>query len=168
MDTLPALSIVLVVAAIVVCGLAAYALVTLAGTMRSVRKLSDDLDERLVPLLDKLDVTVDAANAELLRIDNIVTVFEDASAKVSATTAAVHDAVSAPKELVENVGVRLRAAWKHSREQHGTRAVANTAEAIDDGADEDAAPTASMQMTGQEPHDSLIAVVLDPDESEAS
>lgn len=115
MDTLSVLVIVLVVAAIALCGLAAYALVIVVGAMRSMRTLADDLDGRLVPLLDKLDVTVDAANAELLRIDGIVTVFEDASAKVSATTAAVHDAVSAPREAVENLGEKLRHAWKHRK-----------------------------------------------------
>jgi len=115
LDTLSYLVILLVVTALALCGVAVYALVELVKTSRSVRRLSEDLDVRLVPLLDKVDVTVDAVNAELLRIDGIVTTFEDVSDRVSSTTNAVHDAVNAPMGAVNAVGARLRDAWRSAR-----------------------------------------------------
>jgi hypothetical protein len=116
-DTLSYLLIFLVLAATALCAVAVWAFVELARTMRSTRSLADDLDERVVPLLDKLDVTVDAVNAEILRIDGIVTTFEEVSDRVSTTTAAVNDVVNAPMDAVNAVGTRLRAAWKTSRSQ---------------------------------------------------
>jgi hypothetical protein len=64
---------VLLVLASALCGVAIWALTEAVKTARSARLLADDMDTRLVPLLDKADVTVDAMNAELLRIDQIVT-----------------------------------------------------------------------------------------------
>lgn len=102
-----ALLILLLVAAIAAC--VAFVVLALDGvkTSRSVRQLSDDMDSRLVPLLEKADVTVDAANAELLRIDGIVTRVEDATNSASDAADTVRDVVNAPVELVSEIGVRL-------------------------------------------------------------
>ncbi len=115
MDAGNTLVIVLVAAGIVTCGVLVYALVEAVSTLRSVRRLADDLDGRLIPLMDKLDVTVDAVNAELLRIDGIVTRFEEVTDRVSSTTNAVHDVVNAPMEAVNAVGSRVRQAWVAAR-----------------------------------------------------
>ena len=64
------------------CGVAIWALIEAVKTARSAQLLADDLDARLVPLLDKADVTVDAINAELLRIDEIVTRVEEVTDRV--------------------------------------------------------------------------------------
>jgi hypothetical protein len=74
--------------------------------------------ERLIPLLDKIDVTVDAANAELLRIDGILTQFEEVSDRVSSTTHAVQGAVNAPLDAVNAVGTGVRdviTEWRRNR-----------------------------------------------------
>jgi hypothetical protein len=85
-------------------------------TLRSVRVLADDIDARAVPLLDKADVTVDALNAELLRIDAIVTRFEEISDRVESTSRTVQDVANAPVEIVTDFADRMRRAW-HGRKQ---------------------------------------------------
>ena len=84
-----ALLAVLLVCASALCGVAIWALTESVKTARSARQLADDLDARLVPLLDKADVTVDAMNAELLRIDQIVTRVEEVTDRVSDTSRVV-------------------------------------------------------------------------------
>ncbi len=82
----PRLLAVLLVVASALCGVAIWALTEAVKTARSPGSLADDLDTRLVPLLDKADVTVDAMNAELLRIDQIVTRVEEVTDRVSSTS----------------------------------------------------------------------------------
>jgi ABC-type transporter Mla subunit MlaD len=107
-DVQSVLDTVLVLLAISVCGVGLWALTELIKMSRSARVLFDDLDQHLVPLIEKADITIDAINAELLRIDDIVTRVEDASEKVSATSNVVQGAVNAPMEAVNLVGGRLR------------------------------------------------------------
>lgn len=95
--------------------MAIYGIIEAVATLRSVRKLSDDMQTRLVPLIEKANVTVDALNAELFRIDGIVTQIEQVSDRVSSTTNAVQDAVHGPMEAVSNMGARLRKVLKRNR-----------------------------------------------------
>lgn len=101
------LLILLLVAAIAACVALVWLATEAVKTSRSLGKLSDDLDNRLVPLLDKADVTIDAVNMELLRIDGIVTTVEDATGRASDAAETVRDVVNAPVELVGELGVRL-------------------------------------------------------------
>jgi hypothetical protein len=118
MDALSILLIVLVIAATAVCAVAVFALLEAIKTLRSVGSLTRDLDERLLPLIEKADVTVDAFNAELLRVDAIVTQVEEVTDRVSSTSAAVHGVVSAPMDAVNAVGGGLRDALKSWRRTH--------------------------------------------------
>jgi len=83
-----------------------------------MRALSDDVRTRLVPILEKADVTIDATNAELLRIDGAITKFEEASVRVSAASGTLSDIVQAPGEIVNGVADRVRRAWKDRRRSH--------------------------------------------------
>ena len=121
MTVTTALLAVLLVAASALCGVAIWALIESVKTARSLRELSVDLDARLVPLLDKADVTVDAMNAELLRIDQIVTSVEEVTERVSDTSRAVQEVANAPAEIVNDLADRVRRAWK-TRKQHQQRA----------------------------------------------
>ena len=110
---------ILLFAAIVFCVAGTWAFVRLVFTARSVKTLADDMETRLVPLAEKADVAVDALNAELLRVDMIVTQIEDASDRVAAASSAVHAVVNAPLGAVNELSDRLRrtiAARKASRE----------------------------------------------------
>ena len=108
---------VLLVAASALCGVGIWALIESVKTARSVRQLSDDMDARLVPLLDKADVTVDAMNAELLRVDQILTQFEEVSERVSSTTRTVQEVANAPSEIYNDLADRVRRAWKGRKQQ---------------------------------------------------
>jgi hypothetical protein len=103
---------VLLVLASALCGVAIWALTEAVKTARSARLLADDLDTRLVPLLDKADVTVDAMNAELLRIDQIVTRVEEVTDRVNSTSRTVQEVANAPGEIVNDLADRVRRAWK--------------------------------------------------------
>ena len=111
MATITILGIVALIAAIVVCVVAVFALVENVKTMRTAREFFEETSSRLQPLIEKADVTVDAVNAELLRVDGIVTTLEDVSDRVSGTTSAVHTVVNAPAEVANAMGTRLRQAW---------------------------------------------------------
>jgi len=106
------LLIVLLVAASAACGFVIWAVIELVATLRSTRKLADDLDASLMPLLEKTDVTVDSINIELLRIDEIVTRVEEVTDRVSATSRTVQEVANAPAEIVNEIAVRVRSAFK--------------------------------------------------------
>ena len=125
------LTLVLLLAATAACVAVVWLSREAVATARSLRALSDDVRERLVPLLDKADVTVDAANAELLRIDGAITRFEDASARVSAASNTLADVVQAPADIVTGVADRVRRAWKERR-QHGADAESVVAPGVED------------------------------------
>ena len=117
MDTLSYLLIVLVIAAFAALGVAVFALVETTKSMRSVKQLADDLDERLVPMLEKADVTLDAVNAELLRIDGIVSTIEDVSDTVGTASHVVQGAVNAPAGLIATTAAQIRGMWRSSRQR---------------------------------------------------
>lgn len=99
---------ILLIAGIVFCVVGTWAFVRLLATTRSVKTLADDMEARLVPLTEKADVTVDALNAELMRVDMIVTQIEDASDRVAQASSAVHAVVNAPLGAVNELSDRLR------------------------------------------------------------
>ena len=124
MDVPQGLVIALVIAALVTCGVMIFALVEAVRTLRSARKLFDDLGETVPPLVEKGDVVLDALGAEILRVDTIVDEIEQFTVKVSHTAAVVQDAVNAPANAVNVAGERIRGAWKRAkrfrREKAGT------------------------------------------------
>jgi ABC-type transporter Mla subunit MlaD len=83
MDVREVLDVVLTLVAIALTGVAIYAVVVLIRSLRDVTEAVNDARDRLVPLLDKVDVTVDVLNAELLRLDAIVTQAEEVGDAVS-------------------------------------------------------------------------------------
>jgi len=115
LDTTDVLLAVLLIAASVACGFVIWALREMVETARSVRALSDETRASLIPVIDKADVTIDAANAELLRIDAIITQVEDATARMSHASGTISEIVSTPAELVNDVAGRVRRAWKDRR-----------------------------------------------------
>lgn len=115
MDAVQILLTVVLVAAAALIGVAIWALRDAVATSRSVRETSEEVRDRLIPLLDKVDVTVDAVNVELLRIDGIITQFENTSSRVSHASSTINDIVNAPVGLVSEAALRVRQAWKDRR-----------------------------------------------------
>ena len=113
---------VLLVLASVLCAVGIWALFEAVRTSRSVRVLAEDIDARAVPLLDKADVTIDAVNAELLRVDTIVSRVEEITDRVESTTRTVQDVANAPGEIVTDIADRVRRAWRRSRAEAAAHA----------------------------------------------
>jgi hypothetical protein len=104
----PVLTAILLISAIALCAAGVWAFVRLSTASQSVKRLADDVQERVVPLAEKADVTVDALNAELMRMDAIVTQIEEVSERVSAASNAVAMIVNAPMGAVSEFSERLR------------------------------------------------------------
>lgn len=102
------LRIVLDVVLILLAGLAIWGVVEVVRTARSARALADDLDRRLVPLIEKADRTLDNVNAEMARVDDIVSQIEEVSDAAASTTRAARDIVNAPVSAVSGVAEGLR------------------------------------------------------------
>lgn len=83
MDLQGALGIALTAVTIVLVAVAIYAVYAILKAVRALLQAVEDVRGRLVPLLEKTDITVDALNAELLRLDAIVTQAEGVGDAVS-------------------------------------------------------------------------------------
>lgn len=103
MDTSAALSTALTVVAIVLSIAALYAIVVIVKAVRGISTAVEDVRVRLVPLLEKADVTVDAANAELLRLDAIVTQAEEVGEAVSSASDFIRSPVNSAAQGLARV-----------------------------------------------------------------
>jgi uncharacterized protein YoxC len=118
----------LLVLACAFAGVGIWASLEIGRASRSLRTLSDDLDERAMPLLEKADITVDALNAELLRVDTIVSRIEDITDRVESTSRTVQEVASAPGEIVNDIADRVRRAWKRRQAESAEKAAQRDAE----------------------------------------
>jgi uncharacterized protein YoxC len=101
---LSVLLVVLVVVAIGTLGVLVWTLVQAVDTMRSVKRLADDTDRDLMPLMQKADATLDAMNAELVRVEGIVDQVQDVAETVTETKRAAQDVAEATVVRVARFG----------------------------------------------------------------
>ena len=94
MDIAGALGTALTIISIVLALAALYAVIVFVRAVRELLVAVEDVRVRLVPLLDKADVTVDALNAELLRVDAIVTQAEGVGEAVSTASEFIRSPVN--------------------------------------------------------------------------
>ncbi len=73
-----------------------YALLRLGGALRAADKLLGDVDGEVVPLLKQATETLDGVNAELDKVDVVMSSVVDVTEKVDQTTRAVESAISVP------------------------------------------------------------------------
>jgi len=92
--------ILLYVALIVLAGFAVWGVREVVITARSVRKLSDELGTTLPPLIERADSTLVAVNAEIVRVNGVVSQLEEVSDRVTTTTRAAQEIVEAPAAAV--------------------------------------------------------------------
>jgi uncharacterized protein YoxC len=97
-DLAGALGIALSIITIVLVLAGIYAVRVLVVAVRSLLAAVEEIRSRLVPLLDKADVTVDAVNAELLRLDAIVTQAEEVGDAVSTASDFIRSPVNRTAE----------------------------------------------------------------------
>ncbi|KAF0209127.1 MAG: hypothetical protein Q8S43_07155 [Actinomycetota bacterium] len=111
MEARQVLETLLSVLSIIFAGAGIYAVVVFIRTLRQAQQTMTEVRERFVPLLEKADVTVDALNAELLRVDNIMSDIEGVSGAVSSAT----DIIRTPVGVVAGLGSRLAHAFARAR-----------------------------------------------------
>lgn len=116
MEAVDALLSALVIVALITCATAIWALVEIVRSVRSAKALADDTRQRLIPLLDKLDITIDAVNAELLRVDLIVTKFEDVSDRLSNASDTISDLANVPERIAGGIADKVRS-WRTRRSE---------------------------------------------------
>jgi 6-phosphogluconate dehydrogenase len=97
-DLAGSLGIALTIITIVLVLAGIYAVRVLIVAVKSLLVAVEEVRSRLVPLLDKADVTVDAVNAELLRLDAIVTQAEEVGDAVSTASDFIRSPVSRTAE----------------------------------------------------------------------
>lgn len=93
-DVSDALGIALTAVTILLVLAGLYAIRVLLRSIRGLLEAVEDVRSRLVPLLDKADVTVDALNAELLRVDAIVTQAEEVGEAVSTASGIIRSPIN--------------------------------------------------------------------------
>jgi hypothetical protein len=94
---------VLTAVAIVLSLVAIYGIVVVIRAVRDVQAAVEDVRVRLIPLLEKADVTIDAANVELLRLDAIVSQAEGVTDAVSTASEFIRSPVNTAAQGVARV-----------------------------------------------------------------
>ncbi len=108
MDVRAALLVALYVVLIALSGTGIWALVVVSRAALSAQRLVEDLGVSLPPLVDKASATLDYFNAEMVRVDGLVTQLEEVSDRVTSTTRAASEIVGAPAAAVAGLGDRAR------------------------------------------------------------
>lgn len=73
-----------------------FALLRLAGVFREVSVMLADMTKEFVPILTRVQTTVDEVNSELGKIDEITGSVVQVTGAIESTTAAVQRAISMP------------------------------------------------------------------------
>ncbi|MDO8964796.1 MAG: hypothetical protein Q7W30_09950 [Coriobacteriia bacterium] len=108
MDATGILRIVLYVALIVLAGVGVWGVVEVVGAARSMRRLSEDLNANVPPLIERANATLDTINTELRRVDGVVSQLEEVSGRVNTTTRAAQEIVEAPAMAVSGLAEGVR------------------------------------------------------------
>lgn len=97
------LGIALIIIGILVGLAALYAIRVLVLATGTILADLEEVRGKLVPLLEKADVTVDAVNAELLRIDAIVSQAEEVGDAVSTASDFIRSPVSSAAQGIARI-----------------------------------------------------------------
>lgn len=91
-----------------VVGLAlAYALVRLAGTLRSASSLVQGLEREVLPLINKAGGTVDRVNVQLEKLDRVTDSAVDAADNLDTAVRAVTIALTRPVQKISGLAAGL-------------------------------------------------------------
>ena len=118
-------------------------------TLQNVDKIVADITPAMAkvdPLVERVQLTVDAANLELMRVDSILEDVNGVTGTLANTSAAIDNVTSAPLNMVNTVTDRLRGALRGRRssatsaELAGAAAQAQAASQVDGAAQVGAQP----------------------------
>lgn len=125
-------ALIVTLVCMVTVALLAFAVVSLARTLKELRHVVADLQKKALPLVNDLRDTADRAEAELGRVDQVIERAEKISVTVDSASRLAYKAFSPPLikglSLMSGIGQaarRLRArrrARKTRRSRRGTRA----------------------------------------------
>lgn len=88
-----------------------YVSLRLAGLFGQLTVMVGDVDREVVPILNRLQTTVDEVNSELGKIDEITGSVVHVTGSLENTTAAVSSAISAPIKAAASVSAGLSQAF---------------------------------------------------------
>lgn len=108
MDVAGSLGVALTIIAIILALASLYLVWVLVAATGRLLHAVEDVRVRLVPLLEKADVTVDALNAELLRIDAIVSQAEEVGEAVSNASDFIRSPVNSAAQKIAELARAFR------------------------------------------------------------
>jgi uncharacterized protein YoxC len=103
MDVSSVLLIALYVALIAFALFAIWCVREVVATARSVRRLSDELNDTLPPLIERAGATLSSIDSEMARVNGVVSQIEEVSDRVTSTTRAAQGMVEAPLAAVSGL-----------------------------------------------------------------
>jgi len=108
MDIEAVLRIVLYTVLISLGGVSIWAVREVVISFRSTRRFYDQMHATVPGLIVRADETLAAVNAELIRVNGVVTQLEEVSDAVSGTARAAQEMVEGPVAVVTNVAEGAR------------------------------------------------------------
>ena len=111
MDVNEIINLALPIVYVIVGAVLVWFVIELVMTVRKTRKTVDDLQKQVQPTL----ASVEAANLEIMRVDQILEDVNEITGTVSSAVEAVDTVTNAPLELVSNVSTKVRNAFKPRR-----------------------------------------------------
>ncbi len=105
------LNTIIVLAIVTLIGFISSVLVQLFRTLGSINQIVKDVNEEVVPMAEKLQLTIDEVNTELSRVDGIVKSAEGVSRKVDATTKVAQEIISSPLIKVAALSAGVKKAF---------------------------------------------------------
>ncbi len=82
---------------------AAFALFRLASVLKRMTSILTDANTKVIPLLTRVETTLDGVNAELDKVDQLTGSVVQIVKAAEHTTTAVHDAVARPMRKIAGV-----------------------------------------------------------------
>jgi uncharacterized protein YoxC len=94
---------------LVLCGCGvAYALFRLGSVLNKLTHILGSVDSRVLPLLSRVETTLDGVNSELSKVDQITGSVAEMVKAAEETTTALHNAVSTPIRKIAGLAGGLR------------------------------------------------------------
>lgn len=125
------------------------ALLRTARVLTRVDKLLGDLDQEIVPLLNKTGTTVDEVNSELARVNEITQAVVDMTQKMESMAGSVENVVTKPARKVAGFGAGVSQAISSFLRRNGGDAQTPPAPAADASSGEPEAATAESEATAE-------------------
>lgn len=90
----------------------AYALFKLGSTLKRVSSILSSVDSRMIPLLTRVETTLDEVNSELSKVDQITGSVAEMVKTAEHATTALHNAVSTPLRKLASLAGGVRDGMK--------------------------------------------------------